>query len=167
MLDRFHRLRPRRLQKELRMNTLAATFSQLRAPSAKTIVVSLLQTFAFGAILYAAALICASISEVVADQGEVAQMLYRWAWIAPAPFHAMAIGIKLTADALGDTSKRSPLLVNPTNAADGSLARQGQHRLKTGCPLSVCESFPARLLHGGLQRPDRPSMRFGYPPQDS
>lgn len=69
LLDRFHRLRTRRLQKELRMNTLAATFSQLRAPSAKTIVVSLLQTFAFGAILYAAALICASISEVVADQG--------------------------------------------------------------------------------------------------
>ena len=51
------------------MNTLAATFSQLRAPSAKIIVVSLLQTFAFGAMLYVAALICASISEVVADQG--------------------------------------------------------------------------------------------------
>lgn len=149
------------------MNTLAATFSQLRAPSAKIIVVSLLQTFAFGAMLYVAALICASISEVVADQGGgVAQMLYRWAWIAPAPFYAMAIGIKLTADALGHASKRSPLLVNPTNAADGSLARQGQHRLKTGCPLSVCESFPARLFHGGLQRPDRPSMRPGYPPQD-
>lgn len=67
MLDRFHRLRPRRLQKELRMNTLAATFSQLRAPSAKTIAISLLQTFAFGAMLYVAALICASASEVIAD----------------------------------------------------------------------------------------------------
>lgn len=149
------------------MNTLAATFSQLRASSAKTIVVSLLQTFAFGAMLYVAALICASISEVVANQGEAVQTLCRWAWVAPAPFYAIAVGIKLTADALGDTSKRSPLLANPTNAADGSLARQGQHRLKTGCPLSVCESFPARLLHGGLQRPDRPSMRSGYPPQDS
>lgn len=148
------------------MNTLAATFSQLRAPSAKTIVVSLLQTFAFGAMLYVAALICASISEVVANQGEAVQTLCRWTWVAPAPFYAIAVGIKLTADALGDTSKRSPLLANPTNAADGSLARQGQHRLKTGCPLSVCESFPARLPHGGLQRPDKPSMRSGYPPQD-
>lgn len=93
-------------------------------------------------------------------------MFCRWAWVAPAPFYAIAVGIKLTADALGDTSKRSPLLVNPTNATDSSLARQGQHRLKAGCPLSVCESFPARLLHGGLQRPDRPSMRSGCPPQD-
>ena len=48
----------------------------------------------------------------------------------------------------------------------GSLARQGQHRLKVRCPLSVCESFPARLPHGGLQRPDKPSMRSGCPPQD-
>ena len=55
-------------------------------------------------MLYVAALICASISEVVADQGEVVQMLCRWAWVAPAPFYAMAIGIKLTADALGDAS---------------------------------------------------------------
>lgn len=86
------------------MNTLAATFSQLRAPSAKAIVISLLQTLAFGAMLYVAALICASISEAVADQGEAAQTLCRWAWVAPAPFYAMAIGIKLTADALGDAS---------------------------------------------------------------
>lgn len=86
------------------MNTLAATFSQLRAPSAKTIVVSLLQALAFGAMLYVAALICTSISEVVGDQGEVVQMLCCWAWVAPAPFYAMAIGIKLTADALGDAS---------------------------------------------------------------
>lgn len=86
------------------MNTLAATFSQLRAPSAKAIVVSLLQALAFGAMLYAAALICASISEVVGNQGEVVQTLCRWAWVAPAPFYAMAIGIKLTADALGDAS---------------------------------------------------------------
>lgn len=31
-------------------------------------------------------------------------MLCRWAWVVPAPFYAMAIGIKLTADALGDAS---------------------------------------------------------------
>ncbi len=86
------------------MNTLAATFSQLRAPSAKTIVISLLQTLAFGAMLYVVALICASISEVVADQEEVVQTLCRWAWIASAPFYAMAISIKLTADTLGDAS---------------------------------------------------------------
>lgn len=41
-----------------------------------------------------------------------------------------------------------------------------QRHLNAGHPLSVCESFPARLLHGGLQRPDRPSMRSGCPPQD-
>lgn len=93
-------------------------------------------------------------------------MFCRWAWVAPAPFYAIAVGIKLTADALGDTSKRSPLLVNPTNATDSSLARQDQRHLNAGHPLSVCESFPARLLHGGLQRPDRPSMRSGCPPQD-
>lgn len=93
-------------------------------------------------------------------------MLCRWAWVAPAPFYAMAIGIKLTADALGDTSKRSPLLINPTNATNSSLARQGQHRLKAGYPLSVCESFPAHLPHDELQRPDRLSMRSGCPPQD-
>lgn len=46
------------------MNTFATTFSQLRVPSAKTITISLLQTPAFGAMLYVAALICASISEV-------------------------------------------------------------------------------------------------------
>ena len=86
------------------MNTLATTFSQLRAPSAKTIVISLLQTLAFGAMLYVAALICASISEVIANQGEVVQTLCHWAWVAPAPFYATAIGIKLTADALGDAS---------------------------------------------------------------
>ena len=86
------------------MNTLATTFSQLRAPSAKTIVVSLLQALAFGAMLYVAALICTSISEVVGDQGEVVQTLCRWAWVAPAPFYAMAIGIKRAADALGDAS---------------------------------------------------------------
>lgn len=68
-------------------------------------------------------------------------MLCRWAWVAPAPFYAMAIGIKLTAGALGDTSKRSPLLVNPTNATDSSLARQGQHRLKAGHP-----PFSLRIL---------------------
>lgn len=49
------------------MNTLATTFSQLRVPSAKTIAISLLQTFAFSAMLYVAALICASASEVIAD----------------------------------------------------------------------------------------------------
>lgn len=86
------------------MNTLAATFSRLRVPSAKTIAISLLQTLAFGVMLYVAALICASISEVVADQGEVVQTLCHWAWVAPAPFYAMAIGIKLIADALGDAS---------------------------------------------------------------
>lgn len=86
------------------MNTLAATFSQLRSPSAKTITISLLQTLAFGAMLYVAALICTSISEVVGDQGEVVQTLCRWAWVAPVPFYAMAIGIKLTADALDDAS---------------------------------------------------------------
>ena len=86
------------------MNTLAATFSQLRAPSAKTIVVSLLQALAFGAMLYVAALICTSISEVVGNQEEVVQTLCCWAWVAPAPFYAMAVGIKLTADTLGDTS---------------------------------------------------------------
>ena len=41
-----------------------------------------------------------------------------------------------------------------------------QRHLNAGHPLSVCESFPARLLHGGLQRPDRPSMRSGCPSQD-
>ena len=86
------------------MNTLAAAFSELRVPSAKTIAISLLQTLAFGAMLYVAALICASISEVVADRGKVAQTLCRWAWVAPAPFYAMAIGIKLAADALGNPS---------------------------------------------------------------
>lgn len=86
------------------MSTLAATFFQLRVPSAKTIVVSLLQAFAFSVMLYIAALICASTSEVITDRGEVVQMLCRWAWVAPAPFYAMAIGIKLTADALGDAS---------------------------------------------------------------
>lgn len=40
-------------------------------------------------------------------------MFCRWAWVAPAPFYAIAVGIKLTADALGDTSKRSPLLLTP------------------------------------------------------
>lgn len=49
------------------MNTLGTTFSQLRVPSAKTIAISLPQTFAFGAMLYVAALICASASEVIAD----------------------------------------------------------------------------------------------------
>lgn len=92
------------LQKGPHMSTLAATFFQLRVPSAKTIVVSLLQAFAFSVMLYIAALICASTSEVITDRGEVVQMLCRWAWVAPAPFYAMAIGIKLTADALGDAS---------------------------------------------------------------
>lgn len=41
-----------------------------------------------------------------------------------------------------------------------------QRHLNAGHPLSVCESFPARLPHGGLQRPDKPSMRSGCPPQD-
>lgn len=76
-------------------------------------------------------------------------MFSRWAWVAPAPFYAMAIGIKLTADALGHTSKRSPLLVNPTNATDSSLARQGQHHLKAGCPLQFANPFQRVCLMAG------------------
>lgn len=86
------------------MSTLTATFSQLRAPSTKTIVISLLQALAFAAALYVAALICIPLSEAAATYDEGLRPLFRWAWVVPIPFYAIGIGIKLAAEALGNPS---------------------------------------------------------------
>lgn len=86
------------------MSTLTATFSQLRIPSAKTIVISLLQALAFAVTFYVIALICIPLSEAAATYNEGLRPFFRWAWVAPIPFYAIGIGIKITSEALGNPS---------------------------------------------------------------
>lgn len=91
------------------MSTLAMTLPRLRFPSAKTVAVCLLQALGLAVALYVAALACSILGDVSAEYGatEDIQAVFRWLWVVPIPFYALAIGGKLAANALG-----KPDLVN-------------------------------------------------------